>query len=566
MRMLRGPAVILLLGWIGWAVGMLGVRGLDINLLGYAPIVAILALSLNVLMGYSGQISLGQFALLGLGAFTTAMVVNRSHLPVGIQFPISIAVSMAVTGLCGVLIGLPALRLRGIYLAASTFAFADMFENYFFNIGQLTGLGSGVGVGRPMIGPISFDAAPSMLLLSTVFLAAAWILDERVLGTRLGRALLAIRENEAVAASFGVATGRTKLKAFFISGLLAGLAGTLWAYQETQVVKSDFLQQASLSFLVIVVVGGLGSRTGVIVSATLFEILPRILNFLVGWDFLVSALLLIVTLARYPGGLPEQMRHLRERRELQRRLAGKEVDELTGALPEIRFTANGSRQAQAGGHLKVIGVSVRFGGLQALDGVTIEVPPGASVGLVGPNGAGKSTLFNVISGFQRPTSGVLSFDEHDLGSAPPQTRPHLGIGRTFQQVGLMRGATALENLLLAQHVSLGYADSVGIFGLGGSINAERQAREHAQELLEEIGLSPYADLRVQVMSTGQQRLLELACAIASRPKLLLLDEPSAGMSPAAAEHLAEQLRRLRSQYATGLLLIEHHIPLVTELC
>jgi branched-chain amino acid transport system ATP-binding protein len=149
---------------------------------------------------------------------------------------------------------------------------------------------------------------------------------------------------------------------------------------------------------------------------------------------------------------------------------------------------------------------------------------------------------------------------------PAHARAALGIGRTFQQVGLVAGMTVMENLLLSQHVALSYGATAGIAGVTWSRRAEKQARERARELLDEVGLSAYADLRVRLMSTGQQRLVELACAVACRPRLLLLDEPSAGMSPAAAEHLAEQLARLRRQYGTALLLVEHHIPLVMAVC
>jgi branched-chain amino acid transport system permease protein len=569
------------------------------NLLAYGAIYAILAISLNQLTGYGGQLSFGHAALLGVGGFTTGIVADRLALPGPAGLPVSLALAILAGGVAALLIGLPALRLRGVYMAIVTFAFADAFENYVFNIQELTGLGSGITVARPFLGPVKLTLSSEMLALALVLLALAWLLDARLLATRPGRALLAIRESEPVAASFGVPVAAEKLRAFVLSGMLAGLAGCLFAYQVQVVTKGSFTALASLSFLIIVVVGGLGARWGVVASAVLFTVLPQALVGLAQWQGPLLAALLIVTLATHPGGLPEQFEKLRERRELRRRglepdaapRAGTPEAGVAGAEPHGGAIV-GSRPARleredrgetgnaglsgaraemlalpgSGAELHVEGVSVSFRGLQAVAGAGLSVPAGAAVGLIGPNGAGKSTLFNVISGFQRADAGRVLLDGRDISRLPPHRRARLGLGRTFQQVGLVQRATVLDNLLLAQQTTLTYGHVAGLLALPRARRQEREARERAAELLEEVGLSAYAGLRVGVLSTGQQRLLELACAVASEPRLLLLDEPSAGMSPAAAEHLAEQLRRLRRRHATGLLLIEHHIPLVLEVC
>jgi ABC-type branched-subunit amino acid transport system ATPase component len=369
-----------------------------------------------------------------------------------------------------------------------------------------------------------------------------------------------------VAASFGVPVAREKLRAFGMCGAMAGLAGCLYAYQVQVVVRSSYALQVSLMYLIIIVVGGLGSRAGVVIAATLFTLLPYWFSFLKGWDIIIAPALLIYTVVVNPGGLPDHIRRVRERNELKHRTQTGE--DIAGLRPKVvERSTNGQRPRAIGGELLAVrGVSVSFGGLAALTDVDIDVPEGGAVGLIGPNGAGKSTLFNVVSGFQRAAAGRLVFDGHDVTSSPPHNRAELGISRTFQQVGLVRGATLVDNLLLAQHVRLGYGAIAGLTATGPTLRREADGKDEAMSLLDEIGLADFADLRVEVLSTGQQRLVELACAVASRPRLVLLDEPSAGMSPAAAEHLAEQLAALRTNYATALLLIEHHIPLVAAVC
>ncbi|HEV3231179.1 MAG TPA: ATP-binding cassette domain-containing protein, partial [Candidatus Dormibacteraeota bacterium] len=512
---LRTPLAILLLAPLALLLSAAGLLSPPVaNVLAYGAIYAILAISLNQLTGYGGQLSFGHAALLGVGGFVTGITVNRLALPPGTGLPAALLASMAVGGLVALLVGLPALRLRGVYLAIVTFAFADAFENYVFNIQELTGLGSGITVPRPFVGPVQLTASVGMLALILVFLALAWLVDARLLATRPGRALLAIRENESVAASFGVPVAAEKLRAFVLSGAIAGLAGCLFAYQVTVVTKSSFTVLASLSFLIIVVVGGLGARWGVVTAAVLFTALPQLLVGLAGWQTPVLSALLIVTLARYPGGLPEQVAHFRERRELRRRglrpqAAGRagapEVDAVSGDLPEIgdpgpaassvAVTASADHTVLhlpgAAAELRVEGVTVNFRGLRAVCGAALTVPAGAAVGLIGPNGAGKSTLFNVISGFQRPDTGTVHFDGHEITRLPAHRRARLGIGRTFQQVGLVQRATVLDNLLLAQQPALGYGYVWGLAASPRSRREEREARERALELLHEVGLSAY---------------------------------------------------------------------------
>ncbi|MHB1924305.1 MAG: branched-chain amino acid ABC transporter ATP-binding protein/permease, partial [Acidimicrobiales bacterium] len=541
----------------------------DIDVFSYGVLAGMLALSLNIITGYAGPVSLGQVAFLGMGAFTTGLVATKLHLPLTLAFLVAVVGSTAVGALAALVVGLPALRLRGIYLALSTFAFADAVDHYFFNVQQLTGLGSGITVPRPHLLGVSLHEASRYVVVPLIGLALVWMFDVRLRHGRLGRALVALRENEDVAASFGVRVAWSKLAAFMASGAVAGFTGALFAYQVTVVNHSSFTFDQSLFYLIIVVVGGLGSRGGVLVAGMLFTALPRWLSFLQEWNFIVASLLLVVTLARHPGGLPSMWAEARDRRALQ-----KGQDDLDAVLPSMgrrRPPKEDERDGSAvggsarGARLQVEDVTVRFGGGPAVDAAGLEVAPGARVGLVGPNGAGKSTLFNVISGLVRPTAGRVLLDGVDLTNLPPYERAARGMSRTFQQIGLVKDASLVENLLLAQHCGLPGGPGA-LFGSGPARRREKEALELAHELLTDIGLASYAEVRVGSLSGGQQRLVELACAIAPNPRLLLLDEPSAGLSPAAAEHLAEQLAAVSESYSTSILLIEHHLPLVTAVC
>jgi branched-chain amino acid transport system ATP-binding protein len=209
---------------------------------------------------------------------------------------------------------------------------------------------------------------------------------------------------------------------------------------------------------------------------------------------------------------------------------------------------------------------VTFGGLKAVDEAALTVRAGQIVGLIGPNGAGKTTLFNAISGFVKPDGGKVRFIGAELMDRPPHERARLGIGRTFQQIGLTKDLSVRENFLLAQHIAADYPVSKGLFYTPATDGTERAMIRRATTAIEALGFERFTDTPVRNLSHGQQRLVELGCVLVTAPELLLLDEPSAGMSPAAVENLGERLREIRDELGRTVLLIEHHIPLVLDVC
>jgi branched-chain amino acid transport system ATP-binding protein len=216
--------------------------------------------------------------------------------------------------------------------------------------------------------------------------------------------------------------------------------------------------------------------------------------------------------------------------------------------------------------LEVEDLTIRFGGLAAVDGLSLQVNEWEIVGLMGPNGAGKTSAFNCITGFYKPTSGRVIYRGEDVTKTPPHRKAALGIGRTFQNVGMVRSETVLENLLTAQHTHCGYGAFAAIAGATAVRQRERELAERAEAILELLGLSEFRNRRLDGLSYGTLKLLELGCALATDPDLLLLDEPSSGMGPEEAHELGGRLLALRRELGVTMLLIEHHVPLVAQVC
>ena len=543
-------------------------------LLGSAAIFAAGALSLNLLMGYAGQISLGHAALLGTGAFTSGLLTSKLGQSMGVGM-IAAAVSGGVVAL---LVGLPALRLKGLYLAIVTLSLGYMMVNSIFRLPIFAGGSAGVEMPRRILGDNLLSNHSDYLALMLLILLGIWLVDSNVTRSKLGRAFAAIREDEAVAQAFGINLMSYKLMAFVLSGAIAGLAGAMFGHLTFSVSADTFsFEKISLPLVIMVVVGGLASRVGVVVAAFFFMLFPQlpVLNTLHGWDLVIGAVLLMYTVARHPGGFAEMIaeaRDNRRKRALEKAGMGEDEDiEEKGAIPKLpslpRPSGLPERPQVAGANLlEVEDIRVTFGGLKAVDGASIEVPRGQIVGLIGPNGAGKSTLFNAISGLVRPESGTIRFLGQEIQDAPPHQRARSGIARTFQNIGLAKGLSVRDNLILAQHSVAAYNPLQALLFTRATARVERELGDRADAALAALDFERFANEPLRNLSHGQQRIVEMACALVSAPDLLMLDEPSAGMSPGAAENLAVRLRDLRDELGRTVLLIEHNVPLVLDVC
>ena len=579
-RRLRRPTMILLA--LGIAAGVPWVAGvahlgllseLWAFILTIGVSLALMAISLNILMGYAGQISLGHAGLVAAGAYASGMITGRYLLP----WVVGVAVAAIVGGVIAFVVGLPALRLRGLFLAITTVGFLLLMLESVLLLPQLSRGAAGVTLPRPQIGSLTLSNNHQYLALVLVLLVLFWVLDNNLLRTKLGRAFTGIRDDELVAASYGVNVARYKLLAFVISGALAGVAGAAFGHNAGFVNTDTFEIQFSLLLVMYVVIGGLGSRLGVVVAGTLFGVFPQVFDSIMNsagladWINIVGAAVLILTIAHNPHGFAGAIRERRDKRAVRAaRERDDAVDDEIPSLPDLPRPANLPSRAEAvpdgAPLLEVEGVTVRFGGLTAVDDVSLVVPKGEIVGLIGPNGAGKTTLFNAISGFNRPQAGTVRLLGEEVTRLRSHERAARGIGRTFQHHGLAESESVLENLLLAQHTLARYTVGSALCHLPAAARSERELVARAHEVIAALGFEDYVDTPVKHLSGGQRRIVEMAATLVTAPDLLMLDEPSSGMAPAALENLAERLRDLRDAHGRTVLLIEHHVPLVLDVC
>jgi branched-chain amino acid transport system permease protein len=533
----------------------------------------IAALSLNLLLGYAGQLSLGHAALLGAGAFGASVVVDRWGAPMFLGW----VAAAIVGGLIALVIGLPALRLRGIYLALVTMVFGLTMQSSVLRWRVFTRGSAGAALPRRLLGDRILTNTSVFLSMTLIVLVLVWLVDRNVLRTKVGRAFRIIREDETAAQAFAIDVTRYKLLAFVLAGAIAGLAGALYGHSIGLVNSDVFSLQLSLRIVLFVIIGGIGHRWGAVTAAVLLSLNTKLPSAFQGYDLIIAAVITVYNVVRFPGGLVGLVAHWRGRAPASYtgsangngngEESGDENDEdREPVIPHFVVPAGGATLTRDEPLLVVEDIAVRFGGLQAVDAVSLSVRAGTIVGIIGPNGAGKSTFFNAISGVVATTSGRIVLDGEALHDLPPHARAAAGLARTFQAVGLAKDLSIRENVLLAQHRAARYSTAAGLLYTRSAERIETHLGEVTAAVVEGLGFTDRADVPVRELSGGQQRLVELGAVLATGPKLLMLDEPTAGLSPGAAENLADRLRELRDDHGQTILLIEHNVPLVLDLC
>lgn len=550
-----------------------GVHGVQLSIFVGVIATAIAALSLDVLVGRTGQLSLAHAAFLGIGAFATVNVGGR-----GAPWPIALLAGAAVTAVVATVAGLPSLRIRGLQIAIVTLALQYATEQYVFKNQTLTAARQSLD--RPSL--IRTDA--SLYFFAVVLLGIVLLVRRRVAVTRAGRALLAVRDVEARAPAFGVEPGPTKLLAYTLSGAMVGLAGALLAFKNapgTLTSTDPFVLLQSLLLVAIVIVGGAGSGPGIVAAAFFIAGVPQLFDRvnLLGLHIklgvyapLVSAGLLVVSIVLQPTGIGgvvrAQLERLRRRGTEPPSPRPRLVDlgEASHAAADLRQVPRGlALRMPVWALLEAEHVTVQYGGVTALSDVTLEVRRGEIVGLIGANGAGKSTFFNAASGFA-PTTGSIRYRGVELLTSPPSKRTSYGLARTFQDMGLVRADTVKENVLLAQTWLAKYPAAGGLLALGATVGAERELRRRADVALELFGLDHLSGERLGDLPYGTMRIVEIAAAVAAGPDLLLLDEATAGLGPEEAHALGDRFLALRDELGLTLVVIEHHVPLIARVC
>jgi len=538
---------------------------------------ALCALSLTVLTGWAGQLSLGQMAFAGIGAFLTATFTRGLNVDIGwgdlrfkagveaLRFGPAVFFAVLITAAVAALIGLGALRVRGLYLAVVTFAFALAAQQYLYDRPILGGeFTDSVPMPRTDVFGIDVATQRSFYYVTLAVLVVAVVLVSRLRRTGVGRATIAVRDNPDTASAYTVSTTRAKLRAFALAGGLAALGGALLA-ANIQSVPSDrlFTVTDSLQLVAIVVIGGLGSVTGAVLGAVWVIGLPAFFpdNELV--PLLTSSIGLLVLLLYFPGGLVQIGYSIRQALVgfMERRL-GPAPAKAHHAVPK-RTATERPPLPEGVPALRAQDVVVRFGGIRAVDHASIEVADGEIVGLIGTNGAGKSTLMNAIGGLV-PSSGVVElFGEKAARTAAGRARQ--GLGRSFQAATLFPELTVRETVLVAFEARKRSGLLSSALFLPPALKTERAHRREADELIDFLGLGRYADTYIADLSTGTRRIVELAGLLALDARMLCLDEPTAGVAQRETEAFGPLIKAVRKELGASMLVIEHDMPLIMSI-
>jgi branched-chain amino acid transport system ATP-binding protein/branched-chain amino acid transport system permease protein len=526
------------------------------NMIILSTLLAIMASGWNIISGFTGYVSLGHSAFLGIGAYTTALFSIRVF--DGANPFWFVPVSAVVAGIFAAVVGAVLMRTRGHAFVILTIAFLFVMQLVTLNWSDLTNGNHGVTLPLPRW-DVAYQHWPFYYTLFGL-LALSVGLSWWIRRTKFGMGLIAIREDEGKAAGVGINTPVYKVLAFVASAVFIGAAGGVYAYYLTFIdPRGMFRIIVSVQVVLAALLGGRGTIWGPVLGAFIFEPLNETTNnyeLLAGPRRLVlygGLLALIVLLL--PRGILPSLAELRTRRRERRTAAtvGQRIER-----PLVRVAERPPQAATNGKPLlEVRGIVKRFGGLAALNGCSLAVPEGSITALIGPNGSGKTTLFNVIDGTMSRDAGEVWFDGKGIDGASSWARAHAGIGRTFQITRLFRGMTVLENVVAPLR-------SFSWRQLGADAVSGPEA-ERAEELLEFVGMRRFAAMRAGALSFGQQKLVELAQVLMLDPKLIMLDEPAGGINPTLIEHMTEMIRELNGR-GTTFLLVEHNMPLVLGLC
>ncbi|MET7704829.1 ATP-binding cassette domain-containing protein [Micromonospora sp. NPDC005413] len=531
----------------------------------------LVGLSIGLVTGVAGELSLGQFAFAGIGAAVSVQVSVRT----GNLF-LGILAGCAAAALAAVAVGVPALRLRGLALAVTTLAFALATSAFLLRQGWL--LGDGAQVPKPRIGGHTFELATDYYLFAlVVLLLGLWVTANLRTGA-FGRILVALRDNADAARAFTVAVPVRVLQAYAVAGALAGLGGAVIGHGQTQLTVNTFPASASIDVVAIVVVGGITLLGGPLLGAFLIVGVPGFLELDIIGQAALTLVWLVVVIA-LPAGLGGPVLWLRDRfaalivRGAPASSAADQVAEpVAGPAPAAAGSGGAItlpprtvplRAAVTGEPLlSVRGVARSYGGVRAVAGASLDVTAGEVVGIIGPNGAGKTTLFEIIAGFTRPDRGAVLFAGRPVTGLSPQRRAGLGLVRSFQDARLFATMTVLETVMVAGERTAPTSLFAAALGAGGP---DRAKRRRAEELVTLMGLAPLADRLGGELSTGTRRIVEITCLLALEPALLLLDEPSSGVSQTGGVALGEVLRRIHDELGVTMVIIEHDLPLLARL-
>jgi ABC-type branched-subunit amino acid transport system ATPase component/ABC-type branched-subunit amino acid transport system permease subunit len=550
---------------------LLGLGASNTTAVSLSTIVAfsLIGLSIGVLTGLAGQVSLGQFAVAAIGGVISYQVSSHTG-----NYLLALGLAVVGAGVLSMLLGLPALRIRGLLLAVITLGFAIAAERYFLS--QSWAFGEGVDPGRPTIFGISLEMTRSYYLYSLVVLVLAMIVVRNVWTGGIGLKLRAQRDNDDAARAFALRTTLIREQGFLIAGTLAGAGGALYTHLLSYVSASSFDVNTSINIVALAVLGGVGIMSGPILGALYIIGLPLLVP-LNSAGLAATSLGWLLLILYFPGGIAQVLAAPRQRllEAAGKRAAAKgaasdeeaadEASDASAGFAALSATlAEGQHADELGDHdsqpiLTVDGISRRYGGVVAVDNASLVLNRGEILGIIGPNGAGKTTLFEIISGFTKSLSGTVVFDGHNITSASPQRRAGLGLIRSFQDCALFPTLTVEETIALACERTNATHLVPSALGLH---RRERTNKEIADRLIAGMGLDPFRGRQISELSTGTRRIVDLACVVALKPRVVLFDEPSSGIAQRESEALGDVILALREFLDASFIVIEHDIPLL----
>ena len=580
-----------------------------IHLLETIMIYAILLFGLDIVVGYTGQVSLGHAGLFGIGSYVAGVLFAQMHAPLAV----TLVLAIFITAIFGAVLALPALRVTGPYLAMVTLAFGTIIQILINEMTFLTNGPMGIKLAKPVLFGHKMDDREFFWLVAFL-LVVSLIVVHRILRSHLGRAFEALRGSPIASDCMGVSVYRYKVYAFVISAGLAGLAGALYSYSEQYISPNTYNFELTVLFLLAVIMGGRKTRSGAMLGAAIIVMLPKLLDDLAlfrivactlaglmalgavvavarkmttpkamaipvigtialaafsfwlqsitDWRLTVFGLMILFVVYYLQDGIVG----------FARSLSGRKAEHSQGTVAPADHTKDAVMMASkahlgaAGSDLLLArGILMQFGGLKAINQVDLQVKRGTIHGLIGPNGSGKSTMMNILTGIYAPTAGNIEFDGRALLGRTSSDIASLGIARTFQNVQLFGEMTVLQNVQVGLHHTFDSNIVDVVLHTPRYRREESAASERGLGLLDFVGLQDLAFEEARNLPYGKQRLLEIARALALDPQLLLLDEPAAGLTAPDIKELISIIRKIRDHGIT-VILIEHHMDVVMSIC
>lgn len=519
-------------------------------------IYALVAMGLNILVGLVSLVSLGQAGIYALGAYTVGVLTVKYDWPLFATMGAAVVLSAIV----GVVLAYPSVRVRGVYLAVVTIAFGLIVQNVVIDWRTVTGGTLGISnIPRANLGFGPLDTTGLYTLIAGIMFAA-FLLHHNLIYSRYGRAMHAVAQSETAASSLGINPANQRVFAFVISAVYAGIAGALYAYLNRYVNPDTFSFSDSIRFLLMVILGGSGTTLGPLIGAGILTWIPNLLQAFGKWQLFVYGALLAAVIFLMPKGiigtLNSWLRALMSRSRNQQQSAepwpkaSNQIAEFLRSQDQIRGPIMATSE-----------LTIKFGGLTALSNVSLQVERASIHAIIGPNGAGKTTMLNALSGFYKPTSGVVYLNQQDIGSLTSDQVARIGLTRTFQNTELFSEMTVKENIVVAFNSRY----KTGILGtllrLPSYFREENKINTQSVQLLDYVGLRDFAGELAKNLAFGHQRRLEIARALGLSPQILLLDEPAAGLTHAEINELIALIRDLKSLGVT-IILVEHHVDMI----